>query len=434
MYAYRQEAQLLVQTFQDLDALESRQPLASIAAVSPARFGIAVLGIASALRVALGILLGLDLPQFLEWLDPRNLSVRLGILASAMRYAIEHGGVYMTNAIQSVILTALGVLILAGILRAVRRSPAAGAILGAILVWALFSPAAYAIEVRRGPNASVPAGTTVDDTLILMGDAIRVDGTVKGDLIALGRIITVNGVVEGDVVAAGQTVDIRGRVDGNVFGGGDTVQVEGELLRNLYSYARAITVRDSARIGREATAFAANVTVDGTVGRDVTAFSGMLDVRGNVARNITFRGGRVSLFGPARVGGALTAHVADHESVHIDPSASVGSSDVRLRAPAPSRYSSVRFYFWQGIRILGLFHSVLLFPVLTRSASLIGQQWRGGVVVINKFEDLVTFEVETPPVNMLGLVGKDARSRAMEPMISLFLAYHIEYGIRSERA
>ena len=54
----------------------------------------------------------------------------------------------------------------------------------------------------------VPAGVTVENDLILVGNDVVIDGTVNGDVLALGSRVTVNGTVDGSLVTAGETVTL----------------------------------------------------------------------------------------------------------------------------------------------------------------------------------------------------------------------------------
>ena len=85
-----------------------------------------------------------------------------------------------------------------------RTHPSPSHLFGFVLLLGLPSGASAA-EIRRGPNAGVAAGETINNDLIVTGSSVRIDGTVKGDVIAFAQDLTVNGHVTGDVIVFAQT-------------------------------------------------------------------------------------------------------------------------------------------------------------------------------------------------------------------------------------
>src|SRR5262249_26108433 len=72
-----------------------------------------------------------------------------------------------------------------------RRSPIISTMVSVLTLLTVFSPWTYAIDVRRGDKpVTVPAGETVDDTLVVTtNSSVDVEGTINGDLVALARDI-----------------------------------------------------------------------------------------------------------------------------------------------------------------------------------------------------------------------------------------------------
>ena len=117
-------------------------------------------------------------------------------------------------------------------------------------------------------SVTIPAGqqsadftiTAVDDTLLVVGNAILVDGDVTGDLLAFGRSVTIRGNVMGNVVSGAETVTVEGTVGGDVveigargeaelrirgpLGGDPCERVEDlELRRRIEAAVRQIAAR-----------------------------------------------------------------------------------------------------------------------------------------------------------------------------------------------
>jgi len=388
------ENRLLVQCLQDVDFDLERVPELEAAArpIGIGRFAVGIISVAAAFRICSGILFGFELPAGLEWLDPRAWIVSFGTGVNATFYAIQNGDL-LVNAMLTVPFIALATLVFMGMGHLLKRSAAIGTVFGGVLAITFFSSPSYAIDVRQGSAASLPAGEVVDDTLVVspdhgkgMSSSITVAGTVKGDLIAVGDTVTVSGIVEGDVIAAGRRVEITGTVGGNVIGAAQALVISGEVKRNVAGFAGNIYINKGARIGGNVGAFGGESIVEGSIQRDLFTFGGLLDFRGGVGRNLAFRGGQLSLAPPSQVGGNLTAYVQEEENVRIAQGATVaGTKSIKVQPESPSQYTRPNYYFWQVVRLIAAFVTGLivfwLAPWLAPTRIVSGMDWlkAGGV-------------------------------------------------------
>ncbi len=223
-----------------------------------------------------------------------------------------------------------------------------------LLLWPALSPA---VEVRVGDaSARVVIGSDerIDDTLIVAGETVTIDGIVSGNVIAAARRITVNGTITGDLIAAAREVDLPGTVEGNAFTFSQEVELNGDVGESLHSFAEQVRLRPDASVEGDVIAFGSEVSADGSVGRDLLAFAAMTDVRGKVGRNLEAWTARLSLQAPAEVDGNLTAHVDDADDVQVEPGATIGGRrdiQVRARRVDTSRFASPGFYGWQIFRL-----------------------------------------------------------------------------------
>ena len=401
----QRESRMLVQCLQDVDFAEEAAP-AFKAAPEPigfSRFALAVIGVALAFRLSTGLLFGLELPRGLEWLDPREWILNVGVAIDAAIFALQNGRIAVSEAIQTAALISLGGLVLAVMARAIKRTAVIGAVLSVILAMGIFSSPSYAIDIRKGAAASLPAGEVVDDTLVVnpgqgsdVNRDINVAGTVKGDLIAVGDVVTISGTVEGNVLALGrrveitgnvggtvisaaQIVTISGKIQGSVIAGASVVTLTGEVVRNFLGGGANINLNKGAQVGGNVAAGGGEILIENEIEKDVFAGGGTLSIRGK-ARNVTFGGGQVSLASTARVGGDFTANVQRESSVHIDPAAVIaGTKHIELRPVTPSQYSRPGFYFWQVVRVIGAFITGLvvfrLAPWLAATRIASGTDW-----------------------------------------------------------
>ena len=300
----------------------------------------------------------------------------------------------MASLVNGVSVLALFLLVLTGGVVLVRRTAGRGAMvammgaMGAMLLMIASAPASYALDIRNGGQnkvSVVSAGETVDDSLLIAGDTVIIDGTVNGDLIALARRVTVNGTVKGNIITAAQSIDISGTVEGTIISAGQTIQVNGHVTRNVLGFGQSFTIGKDAHVDGDAAGFGNELHENGTLGRSFYAF-GLADIAGSVGRNVAFYGGAISVLPMAHIGGDLTSHVQKAEQVHIAPGATiVGKQMVELQKPAQSQYKTLSFYFGQLLRLATAFVSglilYLLFPQLRRiSFSDVGTMLKSGGV------------------------------------------------------
>ena len=133
---------------------------------------------------------------------------------------------------------------------------------------------ASAQEIVYG--STVPAGTTVDQDIILSGDEVVIDGTVLGDVIAIGGKVTLNGRVDGTLITIAQDVELNGEVGGSLFAAALQL-VSGpsaSVGRNVYFAGLSLVLPAGATVGRDLVAATLGATLGGEVGRDVRAIVG----------------------------------------------------------------------------------------------------------------------------------------------------------------
>lgn len=224
---------------------------------------------------------------------------------------------------------------------------------GAVLLIVLVTPG-NAFE-KRASKATVTVGSneTVNDTLVMTGDTVLMDGVVNGDLIIFARRIEVHGTVKGDLMCFAQRTEISGPVGGNVYGFSQSLDLSGHVAGNIYGWIQSLHVRPESTVGGNIVAGAGDMIVDGKVTRSVVVYAGTADVRGTIGHDLEYSGGKLNLFDPARVEGNLVVHVRDPKTVHVSPGVNIGGKTEILREVRPSRFSQPRFYFWEVVKLLG---------------------------------------------------------------------------------
>ena len=374
----RAENRLLGDVLQDVE----EAPAAAAGPVTPIGprdvlwTGLAVLGTAAALQAALDWLSGAQLPSALSWLNPFSVTVQWNLFFTSLFYFIQEGAAMLLSNVVTVSAMVFTLLFGLGGLYLLRRRLSAVTVLAALTLALGLALPASALETRKGGNVTVASDETIDDTLLVHADTLRIDGTVTGNVIAFGHRIEVNGTVGGDLICFAGTTLVTGTVQGNIFAFAESVEVRGRVERSLHAFASMTRLEPSADIRGDMVAFTSHATAEGTVGRDLYAFAGLVDVRGDIGRNVVARVGRLNLLAPAKVGGNLTARVKKEKNVQIDPGATVaGKTDIRLAPAEASQYLRPRFYLEKVlglavIFLLGLF-LLWLFPAF-RSARVPG--------------------------------------------------------------
>jgi len=355
---------------------------------------LAVLAALTGLRIAVGGLFDLELPSglntALEWLNPFQLNTQLALFFRGVFFVAEEGATMF-----AVTITVVGVLIVlllavfASLLLRRQSAQISATTLALSMVLAVVlaaPPPAAAVEVRKGQKMetiTIPSGQTINDSLIVTGETIIVDGVVTGNLIAAGRRVRIRGTVQGDVVVGCQGFDLEGTVTGNVYAFAQTTSVRGQIHGSLHSISEGFRLDSAAAVDGDILTFSADSNLEGSVARDVMAFSRIVEARGKIGRNLSAFADRVLVAGPGTVGGNLTAHVPAQSRVTVDPAAKVsGKTDIQINASRSgwrARLGQPRFYFWQAVQLAGAMIIgallLMLFPGFYRSTTAAINSW-----------------------------------------------------------
>lgn len=156
-----------------------------------------------------------------------------------------------------------------------------------LLAFGLATPAA-AQGIIYG--SSIPAGTTVDQDVFLVGQDVSIDGTVNGNVFVLGNQVVVNGTVDGSLVLVGQNAAVGGTVRGAVYAAALTLDLgpKAALGRDLYAATVSLTSGRGSVIGRDLYAVGLDSGLSGHVGRDLHTAVGPLQLYNGVMHLLGF--------------------------------------------------------------------------------------------------------------------------------------------------
>jgi hypothetical protein len=336
-----------------------------------------VLGLAALVSAAPALLAAL-LPEALTDFDPLDIRIIAKLTVRAVLFVANNGGDIM-SAIVTTASAGAGIGLLGWALYAWRRRVSGPLLIVMLALAGTLEPApVHALDVRRAVeegNVIVPAGETIDDTLIAVGGTIEIDGDVTGDLIVAGRRVIVRGRIGGQVYAAGQDVTVESEIGAGILAAGESVEVSSPRIGgNLYGFGQRISLAQGANVTQNAIAFGERVLISGTVGKDVIGFGNEVEVDATVGRDVVTRANRTMLFRSARIAGDVRTAGDPSERLTVSPGAVVGGAlidDGPFTTEPASRYLTLGFYVAQLLRFAAAFVTgALLFALVPQLREL----------------------------------------------------------------
>jgi cytoskeletal protein CcmA (bactofilin family) len=296
----------------------------------------------------------------ISWFNPFDRATYADLGVEVVLYLAKHGGAIMASvaktALIAVITTLVGWFALTR-----RRSNGTPLLFAALLGIAALAPQpSHALTIRHDEKSvAIPAGETIDDTVIVSAEHVDIAGNVTGDLIVAGREIRIRGRVGGQVLAAGRTVDISGDVAGSVTAAAATLGVSSAHIgNNLFGAGSTVDVATQARIDGNAVLAAERVLLAGTVGRDVLGGGETVDISGTLGGKLTAYAGALNVLAPAHIAGDVVGYVDGTDNLSVAPGAVVGGevqTKLLERDVEKNRYLSPGFYVAQLLRFAAAF-------------------------------------------------------------------------------
>jgi cytoskeletal protein CcmA (bactofilin family) len=177
-------------------------------------------------------------------------------------------------------------------------------------------PPAGALELRIDKETRIGAAEVLEESLLVTGDRVQIDGVVVGDLIAAAERVIIRGKVDGNLYVFARDLEIEGIVEGSVHGVVERARIDGEVTGSVYAVGENLDLGPSGRIGRDMSALAELVVLGGELGRDLIFAGEELEVNSRVGRNVEIRAAeRVVLSDGARVGGEVEARLDDESDI-----------------------------------------------------------------------------------------------------------------------
>jgi cytoskeletal protein CcmA (bactofilin family) len=229
------------------------------------------------------------------------------------------------NLMQGITLIVSALAVISALRWSWRRMKPSTLLVASVVVFLLIQPSAEAAVIELDArNYVLEAGQVIENDLIVVGDTIRIEGTVDGDLIAAGQSVIVTGQVTGDVFAFGQRVQIDGRVDGSVRTGSQFLDLNGRVGRNVTSGGETIDLRPGAVVEGSMMLGAQRANLDGRLGRDLMVGAEVNQLNGTIGGGALMAGRRLTIGPGAEIKGEAEFHGAEEPEV---------SSEAKLASP-----------------------------------------------------------------------------------------------------
>ena len=175
-----------------------------------------------------------------------------------------------------------------------------------LLVFGFGVQNAQAFVVRSGNGGNgviIPKGEIINETLLVVGQTVNIDGDIKGDVFCAGQSITINGNIDGDILCAGQSIDINGNVAGNIRTVGQDVKINGTVAKNVTLAGQTINL--PGNVQGEMLFAGQQAIFGGQIGKNVMGAAGSITVGGKIGGNVQFWDKNLAIQNNAVIGGPI---------------------------------------------------------------------------------------------------------------------------------
>ncbi len=201
----------------------------------------------------------------------------------------------------------------------------------------------------------------VNESLLISGGRVRIDGAVNGDVVCAGGNVSVNGTIDGSLTVAGGQIDLKGSIQRTLWATGGDITIEGAIEGDALVAGGNVKLGRNGRIGRDLSAWSGNVEIAGSVGGTVHGGAGNLELSGKVGRDVKTEVRKLTVRSNAVIGGDLSYQAA-HDAT-IEEGATIGGQVIR-RPPSKSKKSGPAPPPWKTISRVVKFLSLVAAVVL----------------------------------------------------------------------
>lgn len=179
-------------------------------------------------------------------------------------------------------------------------------LLGILLLLIVCTGEARAFQTIARDTVYIAPAKVLSGPYLLVGQTVRVDGTVDGDVCIFAPEARINGVIKGDLIIAASTIEINGPVEGDIRAVGGKVDLRSDTYGSFTGVADNLSIERDASIGRDLVFSASRFNLHGQVARHISAIGESIYLDGKVGGNIRLaEAGEVKLGENARISGNL---------------------------------------------------------------------------------------------------------------------------------
>lgn len=150
----------------------------------------------------------------------------------------------------------------------------------------VYSPQTDAAVFRSGDSIIINENETLNESLVVSGQDIRVQGIINGDVYCAGQTVTVSGTINGDLLCGAQTITVDGVINGNIRAASQTLVIESEVARNILYFGQSLTLQEEASVSGELLGGFQTALLNGAVGKEINAGAQQFTINGSAGNNV----------------------------------------------------------------------------------------------------------------------------------------------------
>ncbi len=163
-----------------------------------------------------------------------------------------------------------------------------------------------AFTAKSGEKILVTKEETINESILITGQTITIDGSVNGDLFCFAQNVTIKGDIKGDVICGAQSINISGNISGSLRSASQSLQIDGVIVNNVSSFAQNISSGEKSVVNGELTYAGQIADLAGKIGGKLTGSAESVNLHGPVGKDVYLEVDKLNLNDKAAIAGTLT--------------------------------------------------------------------------------------------------------------------------------
>lgn len=309
----------------------------------------------------------------------------------------------------------------------------------AALALILAPHSANAFSFRSDEKVIVGQNEVIEDTLVVAGRSVQINGAINGDIICAGETVEVNATVRGDVICAADTLTINGSVDGNIRSAGRLITNNATVSRNALLAGGEVTTGEKSNIAGDALIAGEILRLSGAFGRDLALGASTGTVTATIGRGTFAKIGQLTYHAKTVAPGGVVA--ISPNAPKVEAGAQVGT--ITHHQPDPKKKSDENplpqlifmLYMFMALLITSL-ALALIAPGLFKVSAISAQQAIGwtaltGIAVLALVPVTVLIllvSIIGLPLGLLGIMIFGLLLVLSGPTFSYFIGHVVLHG------